>query len=310
MINPVLESKKKLEVLLHAENSGNISLTCRYYGISRQVFYKWKRRYENEGEGGLKSKKPGPETHPSRTSKNIEDKIIHLRRKYHFGQEKISWYLSRYHNIKISSGGVRQVLLRAGLNRLPKSIKHKSKMPAYKRYEKQVPGHQVQVDVKFLTFYRYRKKIRRFQYTAIDDATRVRVLKVYEKHTMANAIDFINHLLKEFPFRVKQIRTDNGHEFQSMFGAHLFDLGIEHVFIKPASPYLNGKVERSHRIDKEEFYQCFQYKGDVDLDEKIKLWQDYYNYIRPHGAHSGDSPFEVLFEKMKKLKASECKRMT
>ena len=59
-----------------------------------------------------------------------------------------------------------------------------------------MPGHHIQVDVKFLTFKGKRgEKVRRFQYTAIDDATRVRALKVYEKHTQANAIDFIGAFL-------------------------------------------------------------------------------------------------------------------
>lgn len=200
---------------------------------------------------------------------------------------------------------MRCVLLRHKLNRLPSSLKSKKQGRVFKRYEQQVPGHQVQVDVKFLTFFKDKKKIRRFQYTAIDDSTRVRILKVYSRHNQENAIAFVDYLVKEFPFRIRQIRTDNGHEFQSKFHAHLYDLGIEHVYIKPASPHLNGKVERSHRVDKQEFYQCFSYKGDVDLTKKVKLWQNYYNHIRPHGAHDGDSPFENLFKKMQKLKENE-----
>ena len=114
-----------------------------------------------------------------------------------------------------------------------------------KRYNKQVPGHHIQMDVKFLTFTGKRgEKIRRFQYTAIDDATRVRALKVYDKHTQANAIDFVDHIIKKFPFRIKEIRTDNGHEFQAKFHWHVEDQGIRHAYIKPRSPQLNGKVER------------------------------------------------------------------
>ena len=79
-----------------------------------------------------------------------------------------------------------------------------------KRYNKQVPGHHIQMDVKFLTLIGKRgKKVRRFQYTAIDDATRVRALKVYKRHTQANAIDFVNHIIDKFPFRIREIRTDN-----------------------------------------------------------------------------------------------------
>ena len=64
-------------------------------------------------------------------------------------------------------------------------------------------------------------------------------------------------------------RTDNGHEFQSKFHCHCEDLGMQHVYIKPASPNLNGKVERSHLIDKRECYQLLNYKGDVDLKAKL-----------------------------------------
>jgi len=74
------------------------------------------------------------------------------------------------------------------------------------------------MDVKFLIFKGNQgEKVRRSQYTAIDDATRERALKVYEKHTQANAIDFVDHIIEKFPFRIREIRTDNGHEFQAKF---------------------------------------------------------------------------------------------
>jgi hypothetical protein len=55
------------------------------------------------------------------------------------------------------------------------------------------------------------------EYTAIDDATRIRVIKSYSQHTQKNAIDFIDHVLEKLPFRIKMVRTDNGHEFQPSF---------------------------------------------------------------------------------------------
>ena len=117
-----------------------------------------------------------------------------------------------------------------------------------------MPGHHVQVDVKFLFFTDKKgKRIKRFQYTAIDDSTRIRALKIYERHTQSNAIKFINYVIRKLPFRIKVIRTDNGHEFQTKFNWHVKDLGMEHVYIKPGTPRLNGKVERSHLTDKKEF---------------------------------------------------------
>ena len=132
----------------------------------------------------------------------------------------------------------------------------------------------------------------------IDDATRVRALKIYKRHTQANAIDFINYVVKKFPFRIRTIRSDRGHEFQALFHWHVADQGMEHVYIKPRTPQLNGKVERSHRTDKDEFYQLLTYRDDVDLKKKLAAWEKFYHYDRPHGAHKGKTPYEALREKL------------
>lgn len=291
---------RKLKILNHAKLHGNIRKTCRYYGISKSSFYKWRSNYRKDGENGLINKKPCPENLKLRTPKPIEEKIIHLRKLYHFGPERITLYIKRYHDIDISESSVYRILVRNRMNRLPRNTKRRSPGPQFKRYEKQVPGHHVQVDVKFLHFTSMdNKKIKRYQYTAIDDATRIRALKIYSRHNQANAIDFMSYVIDQFPFRIKTVRTDNGHEFQARFHWYLLDQGINHVYIKPASPRLNGKVERSHRTDKEEFYQFLEYTGDVDLNEKLAEWEKFYNLHRPHGAHAGFTPFEVLMAKMK-----------
>ena len=168
-----------------------------------------------------------------------------------------------------------------------------------KRYNKRAPGHHIQMDFKFLTFNgKSGKKVRRFQYTAINDATRIRALKVYQRHTQANAIDFVEHVIGTFPFRIREIQTDDGHEFQAKFHWHVEDKGIRHAYIKPSSPQLNGKVERSHRTDEQEFYQLLSYKGDVDHEEKLAEWERFYNLAGPHSAHNGRTPYEALRENL------------
>jgi transposase InsO family protein len=112
------------------------------------------------------------------------------------------------------------------------------------RYAKDTPGHHVQVDVKFMILQdEAGQKIKRFQYTAIDDATRIRALKVYEKHNQLSSIDFVNYVVDKFPFRINTIQTDNASEFQSKFHWHVQDLGMRHRFIKTGTPQHNGKVE-------------------------------------------------------------------
>jgi len=238
-------------------------------------------------------KKPIARSHPKQIPPEIVEKILHLRRTYHLGPQRIAWYLERYHGVKTSCSSVYRTLIRNGMRWLPKNVGRRAIHT--RRYAKQVPGHHIQVDVKFLSPNTSDgKRIRRFQYTAIDDATRIRALKIYRRHNQKNAIDFIDHVIDRFPFRIHTIRTDRGHEFQAQFHWHVEDKGIRHVYIKPRSPQLNGKVERSHRSDKEEFYQLLTYTDDVNLNEKLADWEHFYNFNRPHGAFNGKTPYEAL----------------
>jgi transposase InsO family protein len=262
-----------------------------------ELLYRWRTAYRQLGEAGLVNAKPIPKNPVNRTSPEIVDKVLHLRRTYHLGPIRIVWSLARYHAIKISEAGVSRILRRNGVSCLPRGTRLRKIHT--KRYNKQVPGHHIQMDVKLLTFDGPRgEKIRRFQYTAIDDATRVRALKIYEKHTQANAIDFVDHIIEKFPFRIREIRTDNGHEFQAKFHWHVEDQGIRHVYIKRGTPQLNGTVERSHRSDQEEFHQLLSYKDNVDLEAKLDEWEHFYNFNRPHGAFNGQTPYEALRERL------------
>jgi transposase InsO family protein len=295
-----VEQKKvlrKKRILEYAEASGNILKTCRHFGVSRSNFYIWRTAYWHHGDAGLVRKKPIARSHPNQTPAEIVEKVLYLRQKYHLGPIRIVWYLRRYHDIKISDAGVYRILRRNGLSRLPR--KADTRAVHTKRYEKQVPGHHIQVDFKFLIFKGEQGcAVKRYQYTAIDDATRIRALKVYSRHNQVNAIDFVDHVIDKFPFRIKCIRTDNGHEFQAKFHWHVEDRGIRHAYIKARTPQLNGKVERSHRSDQEEFYQLLDYTDDVDLKRKLADWEKFYNFSRPHGAFTGRTPYEALREKL------------
>jgi transposase InsO family protein len=160
-----------------------------------------------------------------------------------------------------------------------------------------MPGHAVQVDVKFIAPLASSSRKKYYQFTAIDDCTRLRVLRIYDRLSQKTAIQFVDYLLDKFPFRVEVIQTDNGSEFQTAFHWHLADRGIRHIYIKPATPRLNGKVERSHRIDGEEFYRML--KGVVIDDtqlfnDKLAEWQDFYNYHRPTAPSAARHPMNAL----------------
>jgi transposase InsO family protein len=290
----------RLAIIRHAQElTGNVSKTCRYYGISRQVYYKWLRRYEEGGLEALRDRSSRPHVSPKATRVEVVGKIIYLRQTYHFGPHKIVMYLQRYHDIELSPSGVWRILKRLDMSRLPSSQRYRRHQERWKRYEKPEPGHRVQIDVKFIApLPGSRRKY--YQFTAIDDCTRLRVLRIYDRLNQKTAVQFLDYVLAKLPFRVERIQTDNGAEFQSAFHYHVLDRGIGHVYIRPATPRLNGKVERSHRIDAEEFYRMLDGVVIDDagvFNERLREWEDFYNFNRPHGGLGGQTPYERLRQK-------------
>jgi transposase InsO family protein len=293
----------RLKVLQQAnEGSRNVARTCRHFGISRQAFYRWKRRYHAHGEAGLWDRARKPHRSPRATPREVVGKILYLRQHYHFGPGKIADYLRRFHQVPIAGSSVHRILCRHGLNRLPANQTHRPHRQRWQRYETPQPGHRLQMDVKFLERIPGTRK-RLYQFTAIDDCTRIRVLKVYDACNQRTAIRFADDVVRRLPFRVRVVQTDNGAEFQSQFHWHLAARDIHHVYIRPRTPQLNGKVERSHRVDDQEFYQLLDKDGvseDIHLfNEKLREWEDYYNYHRPHGALAGQTPYERLVAKLR-----------
>ncbi len=292
-VRNALDAQRKLIVLQYAKGIGNVGKARRDLGVARSSFYRWKNAFAAEGRDGLVRKKPIARSHPRQIPREFVEKILHLRTEYHFGPQRIAWYLERYHGFSTSCSSVYRTLKRNGIGPLPRRVGRRAIHT--RRYAKRVPGHHVQVDVKFLALKTQDgRSLRRYQYTAIDDATRVRALKIYRRHNQKSSIDFIDYVVEKFPFRIHTVRTDRGHEWQAQFHWHVEDKGIQHVYIKPRSPQLNGKVERSHRSDQEEFYQLLTYTDDVDLNSKLARWEEFYNHNRPHGAHGGKTPYEAL----------------
>ena len=98
------QMRHRLAVLRHADEiSKNVAATCRHYGITRQTFYTWEKRYKSEGEAGLHERSKAPKFSPRATNSEVVGKIIYLRQNYHFGPQKIAMYLARYHDVTIGN---------------------------------------------------------------------------------------------------------------------------------------------------------------------------------------------------------------
>ena len=156
---------KKLQVLTYATEYGNNSIAYKFYGVKKSTFYKWKKAYDEHGEDGLLRKKPIPGNFPNQIKQEIVDKVLELRKEHKLGTWRIKWYLERYHAIYISESSVYRILKRYNIGPLDRKVSIRAMHSI--RYEKETPGHHVQVDVKFLIFHDINGyKIKRFQYTA------------------------------------------------------------------------------------------------------------------------------------------------
>lgn len=207
----------RLKVLEQAgQGRRRVARTCRHFGISRKTFYKGKKRFKADGAAGICDRPRTPHRSPRATPRQVISKILYLRQHYHFGPSRIADYLKRFHEVRIAVSSVHRILVKHGMNRLPANQKHRAHTKRWQRYEKPQPGHRLQLDVKFLERIPGTRK-RLYQFTAIDDCTRLRVLKVYDACNQTTALQFAEEVLRRLPFRVLTIQTDNGAEFQSRF---------------------------------------------------------------------------------------------
>ena len=117
--------------------------------------------------------------------------------------------------------------------------------------------------------------------------TRMRVLALYSSRCAINAAHFVeNRLLKEFPFPIQRIQSDRGGEFiGEEFQDALRENRIKFRPNRPRAPHLNGKVERSQRTDRMEFWSSVDTTAQWELlEEQLAQWQDFYTQERTHSA--------------------------
>ena len=129
--------QRKIAAIEWAEKWGNVSRACRTFRVSRSGFYRWKKLYEEYGEEGLKRRKPIAKDHPRRIPEATVQKVLELRRSFHLGPQRIVWYMDRYHGFSISFSSVYRILVRNGVNRLPKHVGRR--VLHTRRYAKAVP---------------------------------------------------------------------------------------------------------------------------------------------------------------------------
>jgi len=284
------EIQQHLKCVLFYEKEKNAGLTCRRCGISRPTLRKWVKRYKENGIDGLSNRSRRPHLSPQKKiNDDIIDIIKDMRSTRNLGARRIQSELIRTHSIKLSLATIHKILYNLNVKPLSKPKRTKQ----YKRYNRPIPGDRVQMDV-------IKVKNGLYQYTAVDDCTRYRVLGLFSRKTAKSTIKFLEQVIEEMPFPIQRIQTDRGKEFFA-FSVQKFmmDYCIKFRPIKPGSPHLNGKVERSQLTDLQEFYSNVNLDS-LNISEELGYWQHYYNWERPHGSVGGKPPIDKYFELMDK----------
>jgi transposase InsO family protein len=270
---------------------------------SQRSLERWISDYRKYGEKGLEPKSTEPKKYRIETKIRLKERIILIRKKTKKCSLKIHWQLER-EGIQIHERTIGKILKKEGLVRKyrVKKIKYK-----YIRAERR-PGELIEIDVKYVPG-RVKNK-RYYQYTAIDTASRWRYLSVYDEQTNFHSICFLKEVMKIFKYKIQAIKTDNGSIFTNYYTSmtkrsdmtvktiHALDIfckenNIIHYLIDPGKPAQNGTVERSHREDQQKFYEQNKFRNFLDLQNKLKRWNIYYNNLE-HCGLNGKTPNEFL----------------
>src|SRR5690242_18541389 len=185
------------------EELGSVSKAARKCGIPRSTLYRWIKRVKAEGKSCLAGRSRRPKTlAKQKMTPELVALIKSIRQEFNFGPQRINLHLSRIHNIEISSPTIWRVLKNNNVPNIKKYRKHSDII----RYNRPIPGDRVQVDVTKIGPNCY-------QFTAIDDCTRFRTLRLYPNKKAESTVDFLGHIIDTFQFPVHRIQTDWGTEF-------------------------------------------------------------------------------------------------
>ena len=300
------EARQRLKWMDYFEAHGrNASLTCRHFGISRQTFHRWKRRYDRRNLRSLESRSHRPHRlrQPTWTVELVQA-VLSLREEYpRWGKDKLV-VLLRQRGWQVSTSMVGRILtylrvrgvLREPLRTSVSARKHRWRRPYAvrkpKEYQVKEPGDLVQVDTLDI---RPTPGVVLKHFTARDVVSRWDVVEVHTRATATVATHFLETLKARLPFPLKAIQVDGGSEFEAAFEKTCQEEGIKLFVLPPRSPKLNGCVERAHRTHTEEFYEVTHFPIEVvPLNQELRAWELIYNTVRPHQALGYLTPHQFL----------------
>jgi len=305
----------RLAVLRHVEEvSFNVAATCRYYGISRQCYYGWLRRYETDGLDGLKDRSSRPHRCARQTPTKRERRVIGLRVSRRWGPARIAYRLG------MQPSTVHKILRRYGCPPLAwtdpaTGVRIKWARRKIHHYVHDAPGELVHVDIKklgkipdggghkVLGRAAGQKNTKRgkigywYLHNAVDDCTRLAYSELLTDEKKETAAEFwvrANTYFESVGITVQRVLTDNGSCYRSKLFTETLGEAIKHKRTRPYRPQTNGKVERFNRTALEEWAYARPYNSETERAALFNEWLHTYNHHRGHTALKGKSPADLV----------------
>lgn len=284
----------KLEFVEHAlSKQYTFADLCRRFNITRKTGYAILERYEKHGKQGLESRSKKPLTSPYKTSVEIEQAIIELRKEHPtWGAKKILRILTNK-NIKglPKRSTVNQILKRNNLITIEDSLKRQKLI----RFERDHPNDLWQMD--FKGYFQLLSKQTCYPLTILDDNSRYSLcIKACANEQYLTVKKHLIHVFKTYGLP-KQINVDNGNPWGNSkllpftsLTVWLMQLGIRVTHSRPRHPQTNGKLERFHRTLKEDLILRYPMRTFSGAQKIFDKWRHEYNHERPHEALDLDFP--------------------
>jgi transposase InsO family protein len=308
---------RRVRVINHAAEIGNVTEACRVFGVSRKTYYEWLDKAEQYGLSALLPKERRKPHQPNAmSSEEVSVILAEAVARPTLGPKSLLRHLQD-RGVDRSASGVAKVLRRHNLGTAKQRIAALASLTAADSGQvtdaalegpfgfclfASTPGEVVALD----TFYVGRLKGvgAVWQLTAVDIAARIAVVQlVVGDKTAAVAAGFLDHLkkaLRKHGITLTGVLSDNGPEFTGKaFKARVAERGLVHHRIPPRSPNHNAVCERFHGTVLRECYRPHFHRGRVDditlLDRPLQRWLIDYNHHRPnHGDYmAGSTPVQV-----------------
>ncbi len=267
----------------------SITETAIRYKVSRKTVYKWLERYDGT-VNSLLDHSHRPKTSPRAHTEQELRQIRRRLKKYKWSDLLLAYQeLVEKDGYTRSYGGFKRIAAKLKAEK-PTKKKTKKKPKPYQRAD--YPGQKIQIDVKYVPRYCVADGKKYYQYTAVDECSRWTFREMYDEHSTYSSKDFIEKLVKQAPFPIREVQTDNGPEFTNrllvikskhltMFENALIEMGIIYHRIQIATPRHNGKVERQHRTDEARFYKYIRMYSLEDGRKQLAVYQQKSNnYIK------------------------------